>query len=387
MSVLQFTSRELACPVCSHSFRQYTPKSNAGVLDRRDADFCPYFNGPNPVFYAVWVCPHCGFAAYKDDFRNLNDSDRLALKVLLSDSTEQRRHDFTKMERPLFAAMLSYRLAMRCYQARRTPPEVVAGLHLRLAWMCRYGHDLRREHQHLDEASRAYQHAFDRGLSRQSQTTDAAVAYLIGECDRRLGRGTESISWYLKAIQLDVEKGEIFTKARDQLYEARESIRFFELLKGVAILRPLAVPELALLSVLIRSVQIHPGRPVVRQGEPGTSMFLVAHGTARAEIDGQPVGTLTAGEVLGEMSLLSGQPRTATVVAEETCEMLEIERLAFKTVLQANPEVAGEIARIVADRRARNAGRAPEDGSAAATGAPGEAAGILTTLKGLFELA
>lgn len=391
MSSSLFAARDLACPVCSQSFVLHTPKSNAGVLERRDADFCPYFQGPNPIFYAVWVCPHCGFAAYKEDFRNLPDRDRLALRMLLEDGADHRRHDFSQQERTIFAAMLSFKLALRCYLARKAEFEILGGLTMRLAWMCRHGHDRRREQLHLGEACQYYQQAFDRGLARGSQTTMAAVAYLVGECHRRLGRGQEAISWYLRAIQEDRGKGEIFTKARDQMYEAREGIRFFELLRGVAILRPLEIQEIALLSVQIRSQALGVGKVLVRQGEPGSSMYLLVQGRARAEIDGRKVGELGPGEVTGEMSLLTGRPRTATVVANEAATVLEIDRIAFKTVLQSNPAIALEIARIVAERRARNdvavLEELPEASDVAdASGASG-ASGILNRLRTVFEIA
>lgn len=397
MSQLPLVARDLKCPVCRHGFKLHTPKSSASVLKRRDADFCPYYEGPNPLFYAVWVCPGCGYAALKDHFRELAERDGPAVQAALAGAVELKRHDFSKAERSLFAAMLSLQLALRCYEARNAPGEIRGGILLRLAWACRYGNDRKRERGYLEEAIAAYQAAFDKGLHSSSAISEAHVAFLIGEMLRRAGQGQESIPWFVRAIQSDVKQGETYRMAKDQLYEAKESIRFFEYLKDVPLLAPLAVDELALLSALTRNRTFVPGKTICREGDPGDSMFIVMRGSARVSIGEQPVAMLKPGQVFGEMSLLSGQPRSATVVAEEAAELLEIDRVAFKTLFKANPEVAAAIASTVEARRETN-DRIIQDGaepdlslpiSAAKGGdAPvrGDEAGLMGRLRSLFEL-
>ncbi|MNX74511.1 Cyclic nucleotide-gated potassium channel [compost metagenome] len=396
---MPLVARDLKCPVCSHGFKLHTPKSSASVLLRRDADFCPYYEGVNPLFYAIWVCPLCGFAALKDHFRELPDRDRPAVQAALEGAPEIKRHDFTKPERSLFAAMLSLQLALRCYEARHSPGEIRGGILLRLAWTCRYGNDRKRERGYLQEAINAYQAAFDKGLHASSAISEAHVAFLIGEMLRRTGQGQDAIPWFVRAIQSDTKQGETYRMAKDQLYEAKESIRFFEYLKAVPLLAPLSPDELALLSALTRNRTYVPGKTICQEGDPGDSMFIVMRGTARVSVGGQPVAMLAPSQVFGEMSLLSGQPRSATVVAEEAAELLEIDRVAFKTLFKANPAIAAEIASTMEARRETNA-RVLEDGEEPDLslqtspdadnegGAParGNESGLLARLRGLFEL-
>jgi len=380
-----FAARELACPVCNVSFKLHTPKSGTSVLQRRDADFCPYYTGINPLFYAIWVCPNCGFAALKEHFRELTANEKVNLSMLLSGVQEHRRHDFNQPERSLFAAMLSFQLAMKSYEARRVPSEVRAGILLRLAWTCRYGNDRKREHLYLDQASVLYQEAYDKGVSRNSNISEAHVAFLVGEAMRRMGRGAEAIDWFLRAVKDDASKGETFRMARDQLYETKESIRFFEYLQAVDILKPLAIEELAQLAAQIRSRTFGAGKVICSAGEPGTSMFLLMSGHASVTIGDSKVAEVSPGQVFGEMSLLSGQPRSATVTADQHSELLEIDRVAFKTVLNSNPAIAEQIARIVSERQAHNARTL--DAAALEETVPAEPeSGFLGRLKTFFEI-
>jgi CRP-like cAMP-binding protein len=54
---------------------------------------------------------------------------------------------------------------------------------------------------------------------------------------------------------------------------------------------------------------------------------------------------------MGEMALLTGEPRTATVVAETDLECWRLDRVGFKEILQKRPEIAQELSRILAERK------------------------------------
>ena len=375
-----FAARELTCPICAHLFKLHTPKSALSSLQSRDADFCPYYEGPNPLFYAIWVCPACGYAALKDHFRTISDHERSVLETDLLEWSDHRRFDFSKPERSLYAAMLSFQLAIRSYELRKVPSELRASLALRLAWLCRYGHDRKRENHYLAQAQVLYEAAYSKGLSRHANVSEAQVAYLIGEISRRLGKGQEAVDWFLRAIKGDPTKGDVYRMARDQIYETKEAIRFFEYLKNVDILKSLAIEEIAELSVQIKCQTYRSGKVICEQGTSGHSMGLLMNGSARVEIDGIRVGELGAGDVFGEISLLTGQPRSATIVTEAKTEWLEIDRVSFKTVLQANPVIAEEIARIINDRQAHNAQILQADHE------KDPEVGFLARLKLLFEL-
>jgi CRP-like cAMP-binding protein len=90
-----------------------------------------------------------------------------------------------------------------------------------------------------------------------------------------------------------------------------------------------------------REVRFSEGTSVVKVGEPGDSFFVIVEGQARVlDEAGETVNSLLPGDFFGEISLLDGGARTATVVCETPVAMLELKRSAFRRVLQNEPRVA-----------------------------------------------
>jgi CRP-like cAMP-binding protein len=96
------------------------------------------------------------------------------------------------------------------------------------------------------------------------------------------------------------------------------------------------------------------GEVIVRQGDSGESLFVVHQGevVVRLEPDGREVARTRPGGVFGEMSLLTGDPRTATVAAACDSVVLEIDAAAFRDVVLTHPEALDAMSRLVVERRA-----------------------------------
>lgn len=348
----QLVARELNCPACESTFTLHTPKSRAYQLVRRDADYCPYYEGINPLFYQVWVCPRCSFAAYKEHWKPLSEAERVGMRQISSEAKEGLRFDFAQPERTLFAAILSFKLAYRCYLRRMpTSHDHLGSVQLRLAWLCRLGNDRKREIQHMGAAMTHFAEAFDHG--RNLTISGGKIAYLLGELNRRVGNGEAAVEWYMRAIKEDPGKGEIYRLSRDQLYEAKESIRFFQVLQGIDFLKPLPIEQLAELAPQIKSHRMGAGKVICHKGEKAASMYILVRGEVRihpGELSDPAVATLQAGHYFGEACLLTGQARNASAVAAQDCEVLEIDRLAFKTTLASHPEIVAELSRVVSFR-------------------------------------
>lgn len=351
----QMVSRILSCPICEQSFTLYSPKSRTCQLIKRDPDFCPYYQGINPLFYQIWVCPHCSYASYKDHWSDVSSREKSQIELLIKQSTERMRFDFTRSDRNLFAALLSYQLAYRCYTKRRNAGAFLLGnIQLRLAWLCRYGNDLKRERIHLETArihfQKAYQH--DAGKNAASK-----MAFLIGEIHRRAGNNRDALEWLMQAKKNCDVKGEIYRLANHQLFETQEAIHFMQAFGKVDFLQPLSKDLLSLLATHTQRRRMSQGQIICRQGEAGDSLFIILKGQATVHLNtlnSTPVSTLKEGEFFGEMSLLTGQPRIAHIVAATDGELLEIPKIAFRTVLVATPETAATISQIITERLAEN---------------------------------
>jgi small-conductance mechanosensitive channel/CRP-like cAMP-binding protein len=126
------------------------------------------------------------------------------------------------------------------------------------------------------------------------------------------------------------------------------------------------------------------GETIVRQDEPGQSMFVIASGAVSVVIGPtrKEVAKIEAGGVFGEMSLLTGEPRTATVLAIGDVEVIEIGADLFRRLAEANPQAIAKIGEGAMRRRAElDAARA-----AAAGSAPPDAASLIARMKKFLRL-
>jgi CRP-like cAMP-binding protein len=92
------------------------------------------------------------------------------------------------------------------------------------------------------------------------------------------------------------------------------------------------------------------GRTIARQGEIGTGLFIVTSGSVRVVRDGRELNRLGPGEFFGELSVLDGAPRNASVIAEEPTTCLAIATWDAERVMRERPGVALAILRVVVAR-------------------------------------
>jgi small-conductance mechanosensitive channel/CRP-like cAMP-binding protein len=135
---------------------------------------------------------------------------------------------------------------------------------------------------------------------------------------------------------------------------AADSATAEQLLQQVSILSALTDDERAELARGARRSLFAAGETIVRQGEAGSSMFVVSRGAATVTLEpgNQEVARIERGGFFGEMSLLTGDPRSATVRTAVDSELLEITVEAFRRFVLANPSAVDQIGEAVAVRRA-----------------------------------
>ena len=115
-------------------------------------------------------------------------------------------------------------------------------------------------------------------------------------------------------------------------------------------------------------------------------MFVVHNGRVQVQLTesgkSRPVAVLSEGNFFGEMALFTGEPRTASVVALEETEVLEIGHAAMKHLFETNPSLVESISWTIAERRAGLAASAQQS----APDSISESAGLLTSIKHFFGL-
>lgn len=102
------------------------------------------------------------------------------------------------------------------------------------------------------------------------------------------------------------------------------------------------------------------GERLIEEGAEGDSMFVLLRGSAQVSVakNGTSirVGVLRSGDCFGEMSLLTGEPRTATVRAEDDCEVLEISKPIMAEVLREAPQCLNQLSDLLAKRKLETEG-------------------------------
>ncbi len=135
------------------------------------------------------------------------------------------------------------------------------------------------------------------------------------------------------------------------------------------------------------------GEAIIREGADGASMFVLVSGEAsvivgRAE-HGTRVATLNAGDCFGEMSLLTGEKRSASVVAISDCKVLEITKPLFAEIIAEDDGLLPRLSELLASRQMQNEGIAAaraQGGSDLQSKAKEYQAGFLQRLKSFFDL-
>ena len=202
--------------------------------------------------------------------------------------------------------------------------------------------------------------------------TDALVRQRIWYAFRRAG-----LNFAFPTRTLHVERHPTATQ--------RDGGALVERLSAVDIFAPLSVEETGMLAEAAVRHVFAPGEVVIREGDPGSSMFVVHNGRVRVQVNenGRPrtVATLNEGDFFGEMALFTGEPRTANVVALEETEVLEIGYAAMKQVFDTNPNLVESLSFIMAERRQ---GLAPQTDSD--THSTDSSKSLLSAIKRFFRL-
>jgi len=128
-----------------------------------------------------------------------------------------------------------------------------------------------------------------------------------------------------------------------------------EKLQQVPLFVPLEEEELERLAKASTTRIYAPGEAIVRRGQEGNSMFVIVRGSVKVQIPEndyqKTINTLKSNDFFGEMSLLTGQPRTANVIAEEETEVIQIKKTGIRPLFEANPALMTSICSIIAERR------------------------------------
>jgi CRP-like cAMP-binding protein len=112
---------------------------------------------------------------------------------------------------------------------------------------------------------------------------------------------------------------------------------YHEPLRRVPLFANLGDDDLDLMARLVREFSVESDTQLMAQGTEGSELLLIRSGRVRIERDGHVIAHLGVGEHVGELSLLDGKQRSASVYADSPVTLLVIQKHTFDYVLQSNP--------------------------------------------------
>jgi type IV pilus assembly protein PilB len=135
-----------------------------------------------------------------------------------------------------------------------------------------------------------------------------------------------------------------------------ETEKLVQFLKNVKLFAELGPDSLARLGSCLKTSEFPPAEVIVREGAPGVSMYIIKSGLVEVRKKDPATGIdflvaqLSQGAAVGEMSLLTGKPRSATVTTVHPTVVFTLTRADFRNLLTQHPEISIGLARILAER-------------------------------------
>ena len=123
-----------------------------------------------------------------------------------------------------------------------------------------------------------------------------------------------------------------------------------EHLGGVPIFEGCSKKDLQTIARQVREISHDAGYVIATEGDPGAGLFVIADGEADVTIGGKKVNHLEAGDFFGEMALLDGGPRTATVTATTPITLYALTEWVFRGLLTEHPSIAMRTLETMASR-------------------------------------
>jgi len=130
-------------------------------------------------------------------------------------------------------------------------------------------------------------------------------------------------------------------------------------LQNIALFAPLSPRDIGQLALSLKTKTYAAGEMLVQQGQDGDSFYIIDRGAVEvlmSDKDGRQtkVAELGAGKFFGEMSLLTGEKRSATIKAASDVEVLMMEKKDLSPIITANPKIAGVLSKIIEQRQKEN---------------------------------
>lgn len=175
---------------------------------------------------------------------------------------------------------------------------------------------------------------------------------------RRIEGEINRMLWYhfrRHGIEIPFPIRNVYLRSSDEDKQDVRTSRLERALRAIDLFRPLSDEELRLAASRFRHLHYAARERLIAEGEPGASFFVIDHGEVEVSKQfgrsSRTLARLMEGQFFGEMALLTGEPRSASVTAATDVDVFTIDKAGFQEVLAKNPAIAVDISTILSERQ------------------------------------
>lgn len=217
---------------------------------------------------------------------------------------------------------------------------------------------------------------------RPDDATDTRVRVLLFAALRRAGIEMAFPEFIVHTVKENEQ--------REAARHARNIERRLAALRGVELFRALDEGELRALADRLVYAPFAAGDVMTRQGAVAHWLYILTEGEAEVWIDlpggaRRAIAGLSAGDVFGEMGMMTGAPRRATVTARTDLECYRLDKAGFADIIRSRPSIAEDLSRVLAEREARLV-QVSDAARADAANVRSRSATLLERMRGFFGL-
>lgn len=165
---------------------------------------------------------------------------------------------------------------------------------------------------------------------------------------------------FFRCANIQLRSQHLYLSAEQRLLDPQHGpLTYLKNCQYYGFLRTLEPAALAMLADGARMQFLSAGESLLIQGEVGEFLYIVSEGCLEVQIDGGQQSPLTAawvwpGECVGEMSLLTGEPYSATVLAKTDAQLITISKQAFVALFAQHPTLVDALSKVMIQRKAKN---------------------------------
>lgn len=206
-------NRQVACPACDTKISVPAVKNSALRLVKRDSDSLAYYKDINPLFYEVWQCNHCGYAALKTQFTRVLNQQQIDVINAKVSARWQGRTNPSIID--LDTALSRFKMALYCMELCQPGDIELALIFLKLGWLLRLHGDEEREALCLRAAVNRFRNLYEIGDFPIAGMDEINLMYMMADLYHRSGDDTEAKLWLSRLMVRKDAKPVLKEKARD----------------------------------------------------------------------------------------------------------------------------------------------------------------------------